>query len=115
MNHGSRKLGVAWEKHLAAEAVFGEGGGCQTRSQLLKNLDCFVCVSENSAAGSYLRYVHMWASGLARYNRRDQLQSLSLDWELNSCRIRNFGLDLFRYDVNASSFLTTVLEAQSRI
>lgn len=51
VNHGSRKLGVAWEKHLAAGAGF-EGGGYQIRSQLLKNLACFVCVSENSAAGS---------------------------------------------------------------
>lgn len=51
VNHGSRKLGVAWEKHLAAGAGF-EGGGCQIRSQLLKDLACFVCVSENSAAGS---------------------------------------------------------------
>lgn len=57
----------------------------------------------------------MRASGSARCNRRDQLQSLSLDWELDSCRIQDFGLDLFKYDVNASSFLTTVPEAQSRI
>lgn len=57
----------------------------------------------------------MRASGSARCNRRDQLQSLSLDWELDSCRIQDFGLDLFKYDVNARSFLTTVPEAQSRI
>lgn len=46
-----QKLRVAWEKHLAAGTGF-EGGGCQIRSQLLKNLACFVCVSENSAAVS---------------------------------------------------------------
>lgn len=92
----------------------GEWGGVRLEDSL-KNLDCFVCVRENSAVGSQLRYAHMWASALARCNRRDQLQSLSLDWELNSCRIWDFGLDLFRYDVNASSFLTTVLEAPRRI
>lgn len=52
VNYGSRKLRAAWEKHLAAGTGFGGGGGCQIRSQLLKNLACFVCVNEDSAAGS---------------------------------------------------------------
>jgi len=74
-----------------------------------------LCVSESSAAGPQLRYVSRRLLVPPLQQEGDQLQGLSLGWELDSCRIRDFALDLFKCDVNASSFLTTVRGALSRI
>lgn len=52
MTHGSRKLQVAWEKHLAADAACGEGRWVSASKPAFEKPRLFCAVSEDSAVGS---------------------------------------------------------------
>lgn len=113
MNHGSSERSCLGKAFGCRRRV---GGGRWVFSKASFGKICVVlCVSESSAAGPQLRYVCRRLLVPPLQQEGDQLQGLSLGRELDSCRIRDFALDLFKCDVNASSFLTTVRGALSRI